>query len=71
MKGSRAGNLGWLRKDAAADEEMEEMLPQTVPTVSYVDIPSRLQMKVDRCAQSHTPPQSPVNSNVREPLDHL
>ena len=62
----RAGDNGWQRGDAAADEKMEEMLPQIAPTVTYVDIPTdeRRQM----CPI--TPPLSPTHfTNV--PLDRL
>ena len=62
----RARGHGWQREDAAADEEMEGMLPQAAPTVTYVDIPTdeRRQMR------PITPPLSPTHfTNV--PLDHL
>ena len=62
----RARGHGWQREDAAADEEMERMLPQAAPTVTYVDIPTdeRRQMR------PITPPLSPTHfTNV--PLGHL
>ena len=62
----RARGHGWQREDAAADEEMEGMLPQAAPTVTYVDIPTdeRRQMR------PITPPLSPTHfTNV--PLGHL
>ena len=62
----RARGHGWQREDAAADEEMEEMLPQAAPTVTYVDIPTdeRRQMR------PITPPLSPTHF-TNEPLDRL
>ena len=64
----RASGHGWRREDAAADEEMEEMLPQVPPTVTYVEIPTeeRRQMR------PITPPLSSTNlTDVPEPFDHL
>ena len=63
----RARDHGWQREDAAEDEEMEEMIPQAAPTVSYVDIPAEERRKM----RPITPPQSLVNSNIREQLNHL
>ena len=63
----RARYHGWQSKDCAADEEMEEMIPQAAPSVSYVDIPTEERRKM----RPITPPQSPVNSNIREQLNHL
>ena len=58
---------GWRREDAAADEEMEEMLPQVPPTVSYVDIPTDERREM----RPITPPLTPTNvTDVREPLDN-
>ena len=62
----RVRGHGWQREDAAADEEMEEMLPQAAPTVTYVDIPTdeRRQMR------PITPPLSSTHF-TNEPLDRL
>ena len=51
----RAGDNGWEREDAAADDEMEEMLPQAAPTVTYIEIPT------DERREMHpiTPPPPP------------
>ena len=64
----RVRDHGWQREDAAADEEMEEMIPQAAPTVTYVDIPTeeRRQMR------PITPPLSSRSvTDVHEPLDQL
>ena len=67
-EGRRAGDNGWQREDAAADEEMEEMLPKVAPTVTYVDIPTDERGEL----RPITPPLSSVNfTSVCEPLDPL
>ena len=64
----RARDHGWQREDAAAGEEMEEMLPQAAPnppTVTYVDIPEKERREM------HPITRPLYVTDVREPLDRF